>query len=532
MANFVQLPCDEAVIRSRAAAAPCAKFLGPWILVATILGSSMAFIDGTVVNVALPALQANLNATVVDVQWVVEAYSLLLSAFLLVGGSLGDHYGRRRTFVIGIALFSMASVWCGFAPNIRQLIFARALQGAGGALLVPGSLAIISASFPDEDRGRAIGTWSGFTAITAAIGPVIGGWLIEKVSWRAVFFINLPLAIAVLLICVFFVPESQDEKAKGRPLDWLGAALATIGLGSLVYGLIESSRLGFGHPAVLTALIGGISFPSVLFLWEARTQNPMLPLTLFASRDFSGANLLTFFLYSALGGTLFFLPLNLIQVQGYTATAAGAALLPFILIMFLLSRWSGGLVQRYGAKLPLIVGPIIAGIGFALFAVPGVGAAYWSKFFPAIIVLGFGMAVSVAPLTTTVMNAVPGNRVGIASGINNAISRAAGLLAIAVLGIVMLHLFDRALDRHFSVLKLPAAVERSFEEQRINLAAATLPDGIAPTLGETAKQAIKESFVEGFRCVMFIGAALAMASAISSFLLISAQGKPLPDPKR
>jgi EmrB/QacA subfamily drug resistance transporter len=504
--------------------APCAKSLGPWILAATILGSSMAFIDGTVVNVALPALQANLNATVIDVQWVVEAYSLLLSAFLLVGGSLGDHYGRRRIFIIGTALFSLASLWCGFATNIRELIFARALQGAGGALLVPGSLAIISASFRDEGRGRAIGTWSGFTAITAAIGPVIGGSLIDRISWRAIFFINLPLAIAVLLICFLFVPESRDENAKGR-LDWLGAALATIGLGSLVYGLIESSRLGFGHPAVLTALIGGIFFLIVLILWEARTQNPMLPLTLFRSRNFSGANLLTLLLYSALGGTLFFLPLNLIQVQGYTATAAGAALLPFILIMFFLSRWSGGLVDRYGAKLPLVVGPIIAGVGFALFAVPGVGAPYWSKFFPAIVVLGLGMATSVAPLTTTVMNAVPGNRVGIASGINNAISRAAGLLAIAGLGIVMLHVFNRALDRRLWTLQVPAAIRHSLEDQRIKLAAPALPDQIPPELREVLRQAVNESFVDGFRCVMLVGAVLALASGISSWLLINGRAR-------
>src|SRR6266700_1433008 len=257
MATFVQPPCDEAVIRSGAAAAPCAPASGPWILAATILGSSMAFIDGTVVNVALPALQRSLNATVVDVQWVVEAYSLLLSALLLMGGSLGDRYGRRRIFIVGVAIFCLASVWCGFARNIHELILARAVQGAGGALLVPGSLAIISASFREEDRGRAIGTWSGFTAITAAIGPVIGGWLIEQVSWRAVFFINLPLAAIVLLISFYRVPESRDESQKER-LDWFGAALVTIGLGALVYGLIESSRLGFGHSAVLAGLVIGI----------------------------------------------------------------------------------------------------------------------------------------------------------------------------------------------------------------------------------------------------------------------------------
>src|SRR6266403_1509094 len=524
MANFVQSPCDEALIYAGAAAVPCAKSSAPWILAATILGSSMAFIDGTVVNVALPALQRSLHATVVDLQWVVEAYALLLASFLLVGGSLVDHYGRRRIFIIGVVLFSVASLWCGFATSIGQLILARAVQGAGGALLVPGSLAIISASFTDQDRGHAIGVWSGFTAITAAIGPVLGGWLIERISWRAVFFINLPLGLIVLLISFSCVPESRDENHDQR-LDWFGAALATIGLTFLVYGLIESSRLGFGHSAVLIALIIG-SFALVLFLyWEARARNPMLPLILFRSHDFTGANLLTFFLYSALGGTLFFLPLNLIQVQGYTATAAGAALLPFILIMFLLSRWSGGLVERYGGKLPLVLGPIIAAIGFALFVVPGVGAHYWSKFFPAVAVLGLGMAISVAPLTTTVLNAVPGNRVGVASGINNAVSRVAGLLAIAVFGIVMLGVFSRSLDFRLSKLKLPASVQSALADQRINLAGAAVPEDLAPPLQQAVRRSIDESFVQGFRTVMLLGAALALASGITSLLLITSRTK-------
>ena len=523
MANFVQSPCDEAVIHAGVAAVPCAKSSAPWILAATILGSSMAFIDGTAVNVALPALQRSLHASVVDLQWVVEAYALLLASFLLVGGSLGDHYGRRRIFTIGVVLFSAASLWCGFATSIGQLILARAVQGAGGALLVPGSLAIISASFTDQDRGHAIGVWSGFTAITAAIGPVLGGWLTERISWRAVFFINLPLGLIVLLISFSCVPESRGEN--DERLDWLGAALATIGLTLLVYGLIESSRLGFGHPAVLAALITG-GFTLVLFFyWEARARNPMLPLTLFRSHDFTGANLLTFFLYSALGGTLFFLPLNLIQVQGYTATAAGAALLPFILIMFLLSRWSGGLVTTYGAKLPLVVGPIISAAGFALFAVPGVGGDYWSKLFPAIVVLGLGMALSVAPLTTTVMNVVPANRVGIASGINNAVSRTAALLAIAALGIVMLHVFNRSIDSRLSRLEVSAEVQHSLADQRINLAAAALPPDLEPSMRQVLKQAIDESFVNGFRRVMLVGAALALASGITSLLLINGDAK-------
>ena len=518
MATFVQPPCDEAVIRSGVASVPCTKSSGRWILAATILGSSMAFIDGTVVNVALPALQASLNATVVDVQWVVEAYSLLLTALLLVGGSLGDHYGRRRIFVSGVALFSIASAWCGFAGDIRQLIFARAVQGIGGALLIPGSLAIISASFRDEDRGRAIGTWSGFTAITAAIGPVIGGWLIEKISWRAVFFINLPVAAIVLLISFFYLPESRDEEKKGRQ-DWAGAVLITIGLGSLVYGLIESSRLGFSHPAVIAALLGGVFFLAAFLWFEKRAPDAMLPMSIFRSRDFTGANLLTLFLYAALGGTLFFLPMNLIQIQGYSPTAAGAALLPFILILFLLSRWSGGLVHRYGAKLPLVIGPIIAALGFALFARTGVGANYWTDFFPATVVLGLGMAVSVAPLTTTVMNSVPQNRVGIASGINNAISRAAGLLAIAVLGIVMLQTFNHSLDRRLAKIDISAPARQSLDNQRIKLAAVIIPEEIPPPQRANLQQAIDEAFVDGFRRVMLVGAAL--ASGIISWLLIN-----------
>src|SRR6059036_844479 len=276
MLTSIREPCDESVIYSRPASAPCSKFAGRWVLVATTLASSMAFIDSTVVNVALPALQTNLNATIVDVQWVIEAYSLLLSALLLVGGSLGDHYGRRRVFLIGVALFALASTWCGLAPTIHQLILARALQGLGAALLIPGSLAIISNSFSEEQRGRAIGTWSGLSAITTALGPVIGGWLIEHLSWRAVFFINIPLALLVILISLWRVPESADPESHG--LDWLGAVLAALGLGALVYGLIESSRLGFGDRSVLAALGAAVVFVALFLLIEMRVPTPMLPL--------------------------------------------------------------------------------------------------------------------------------------------------------------------------------------------------------------------------------------------------------------
>jgi len=516
--NLLKPPCDEGVMSAKRSASSCGKAQGRWILAATILGSSMSFIDGTVVNVALPALQANLNATAIDVQWVVESYALFLAALLLLGGSLGDHFGRKKIYGIGVALFALASMWCGLAPNVGQLIVARAVQGIGGALLVPGSLAIISASFHEDERGQAIGTWSGSTAITTALGPVMGGWLIEHVSWRAVFFLNLPLAVVVLLLVFRFVPESRDEEETGK-LDLVGAALATVSLGAIVYGLIESSRLGFQSSVVIIALSSSLIILIAFVIVEARRRHPMMPLGLFRARNFTGANLLTLFLYAALAGTLFFLPLNLIQVQGYSATAAGASSLPFILIMFLLSRWSGGLVKRYGSRLPLVIGPIIAAIGFALFMRPGVGGSYWTTFFPAVVVLGLGLAISVAPLTTTVMNSVKESHAGIASGVNNAVSRTAGLLAIAVLGLIMFQTFNHCLDQRLNQMAVPFEIRKAVNSQRIKLAAAEIPP-VAEPIQAAIKQAIDECFVSGFRRVMLFGCGLALASSLMAWLII------------
>lgn len=518
--HLLRSPCDETFAATRkAATTACSKAQRRWTLAATILGSSMVFIDGTVVNVALPILQTKLNANVTDVQWVIEAYTLFLAALLLLGGSLGDRFGRKKIYAIGIAVFALASVWCGLANSIQQLIVARAAQGVGGALLVPGSLAIISATFSEKDRGKAIGTWSGATAMTTALGPVLGGWLIEHVTWRAVFFLNLPFALAVLALLVFFVPESRDEENSGR-LDLVGAALATLSLGGVVFGIIESSRLGFRHPPVIGTISGGILLTVGFVLVETRVKNPMMPLALFRSRDFAGANLLTLFLYAALAGTLFFFPLNLIQVQGYSATAAGAASLPFILIMFGLSRWSGGLVKRYGSRLPLVIGPLVAALGFALFVRPSVGGSYWTTFLPAVLVLGLGMAISVAPLTTTVMNSVKENRAGIASGINNAVSRTAGLLAIAVLGLVMFHAFDACMSQRLDRVTVDPAIRQSLEQQRIRLAAAEVPAGVDEATRTQLKQLINQCFVHGFRWVMLCGAGLALASSAVSLLVI------------
>lgn len=520
MSNIGKPPCDEGIIRAGKTAGASRVGTGPWILAATILGSSMAFIDGTVVNVALPALQTNLHATVLDVQWVVEAYALLLAALLLVGGLLADRYGRRLIYIIGVALFALASAWCGLAPNVNQLIIARAVQGVGGALLVPGSLAIISVSFAEERRGQAIGTWSGFTAITSAFGPVLGGWLIDHVSWRAVFFLNLPLAVVVIFISLRHVPESRAEDEAKTRLDWPGAALATTGLGGVVYGLIESSRLGFSHRVVLSALILGCALLVLFFIRETHTRHPMLPLGLFRSRNFSGANLLTLLLYTALSGAFFFLPLNLIQVQGYSATAAGAATLPFVLIMFGLSRWSGGLVKKYGAKLPLVIGPLIAALGLALFMAAGIGGRYWTTFFPAIVVLGLGMAVSVAPLTTTVMGAVAQEHAGIASGINNAVSRTAGVLAIAVFGIVMLQAFNSHLNARLTSLEFTPETRRAVDEQRVKLAGIEIPENLSDESIAALKRVVRESFVRGFHFILMIATCLSFLSALVSWTVI------------
>jgi EmrB/QacA subfamily drug resistance transporter len=485
-----------------------------WTLAATILGSSMTFIDATVVNVALPALQADLHATITDVQWVVEAYALFLGALILVGGSMGDEFGRRRVFLFGVVFFTAASILCGVASSARMLIVGRGLQGIGAAFLVPGSLAIISATFGDADRGRAIGAWSGFSAITAAIGPMSGGWLIEHLSWRAVFFLNVPIAAIVLVLSLRFMSESRDP-SRTATIDWSGAAMTVLGLGGVVFGLLEWPPLGGGHPLVVGALSAGGLLLSLVLVVERRARNPMMPLDLFRSRPFSLANVLTLLVYAALGVILFLVPLNLIQVQHYTATAAGAALLPFPLIMFVLSRWSGGLVARVGSRLPLTFGPALAAIGVALHARPGIGGSYWTTFFPAVVVLGFGMAITVAPLTTTVMGAVDSRHAGVASGINNAVARIAGLVAIAVFGVVLARTFDARVKPRLDRLALTSPERSAIDRELPKMAGARLEEvpSIQAPQRAAVRQAVDEAFVSAFRLVMIGAAALALAGA-------------------
>ena len=507
-----RFPCDDASLRRGTAEVACDARRKRWVLAASILGSSLAFVDGTVVNVALPAIQRELHASLYQAQWVVESYALVLAALLLIGGALGDRLGRRRVFVLGVAIFAAASIACALSRTVQQLIAARAVQGVGAALLVPGSLALISACFPEDERGRAFGTWAAFSGITSAAGPLLGGYLIDRLSWAWAFAVNVPLAAMVLAITWARVPESRAAQTPG-PLDVPGTVLATLGLGGVVFFFIEAPARGWGAPAVLLALaIGAVALVAFFFV-ERGQAAPMLPLGMLRNRNFAGANLLTLLLYAALGGGLFFLPLNLIQVQGLSATGAGAALLPFILVMFLLSRWAGGLVDRRGARGPLIVGPLIAAVGFALLALPGRGSSYWIGFLPGITVLGLGMAIAVAPLTTTVMQSVAAGEVGTASGVNNALSRVAGVLAIAVFGSLMAAVFEPTLRAALASAGMPADLALAVWQQRDRLAAIELPAGMTEAGAQAARAVVQDAFVTGYRWIMASSAVLAVASA-------------------
>jgi len=480
----------------------------------------MTFIDATVVNVALPALQEDLGATIAEVQWVIEAYALFLGALILVGGSAGDQFGRKRTFLVGLLGFTAASILCGFAGSAQLLITARALQGVGAALLVPGSLAIISAAYDADDRGAAIGTWSAFSAITTAIGPVAGGWLIEHLSWRAAFFLNVPLAAIVVGLSLAYMTESRDT-SRTAGIDWRGAALAVVGLGGIVFGLLEWPALGGGHALVWGALAVGAVSVALLPFVERRAASAMVPLPLFRSRAFTLTNLLTLLLYSALGVILFLVPLNLIQVQHYSATQAGAAFLPFPVIMFALSRWSGGLASRIGSRPLLTGGPLVAAMGIALYSRPGIGGSYWTTFFPAVVVVGLGMAIVVAPLTATVMGAVETEHAGVASGINNAVARVAGLLAIAVFGVVLTRTFDARATAALDGLRLPATARAEIDRQLPKMAGADLAAAASLDVAHqtTVRRLIDEAFVSAFRVVMLCAASLALAAAGMTWVL-------------
>jgi len=497
---------------------------GRWVLISCILASSMAFINQSALNFALPAIQEDLNASGADILWVINAYLIFLSALILVGGSLGDHLGRKRIFMVGIVIFMVASIACGVAPNIEIMLVFRAVQGVGGALMVPGSLSIISALFGSEGRSRAIGTWSAFTTITTALGPVIGGGLLAAGFWRGIFFINIPLAIISLWALQTKVPESYDEDAPEQ-LDYLGALLATLGLGAVAYGFIQAPANGWTDPTIIGAFIIGIGSLVGFYFNERYSSHPMMQLSLFKSRTFTGANVMTLFLYAALAGALFFFPLNLIQVQDYPELAAVFALLPFTILLAGMSRWAGGLVDRIGPRIPLTGGPVIVGIGFIVLSIPGItdgASSYWWTFFPGIMIIGTGMGIVVAPLTATVMGSVSAHQSGVASGINNTVARAANVFTLAIVGAIALIAFEASFEDKLAAYNFDLTDEEQafLEEQTAEWGAAKPPETVDEDTAAKIRLAVQESFVETFRIANYIAAALAFISAGLSFLFI------------
>ncbi len=485
---------------------------GRWVLAASVLGSGMAFIDGTVVTVALPVLQRDLGIAVATAQWIVESYALFLSSLVLVGGALADRWGRRRVFVLGTVLFAAASLACGLAPNAAWLIAARGIQGIGAALLVPSSLAMLGAAFGPRERGKAVGTWSALTSIGSAIGPALGGWLVQAVSWRAVFLINLPIAAALLWVTVRKIPESRNPQAVA--LDLKGAALATLGLGGLVFGLIEAPAAGWTGVRAWAPIAGGLAALAAFVAVEVRAPHPMVPVSLFRNRTFAATNLLTLFLYAALSAIFFFMPFVLIQARGYTPAASGAVMLPLVLLMSAGSRAAGALADRVGPRLPLTLGPLLAGAGFVLFAVLPAGAGYAVSILPALLVLGLGLVITVAPLTATVLNCVDREDQGMASGINNAVARVAGLLAIAVFGITAAAAFNAELDRRLDAAGVSANIRRLLEPARPKLGAMEPPPEASRAEARAIRIGVARSLDASFDRVSLICAGLAAAAAI------------------
>lgn len=494
---------------------------GRWVIVASVLASSMAFIDGTIVTVALPDIQGEFGAPASSVQWIVEAYALLVAALILVGGALGDRLGRRRVFVAGTAIFAISSAACGLAPDIRMLIAARAAQGVGGAMLIPGSLALLQACFSGERRARAIGTWAGFAGITSVVGPVLGGALVDGPGWRWVFLLNLPFAVAVVAIAVTRIPESRNPA--GRGVDWAGSLLLASGLAGLVFALVESTRQGWSDPHVLAATAAGVVGLAAFVRWEARCDEPMLPLGLLRSRRFAGATIFTLAMYFALSGVLFFVPFLLIQAQGYTALQAGAATAPSAVLLFLCGRASGILTRRVGQRLPLVAGPLLVAAGMLLYARPGPSAdasVYWTTYGPAAVVLGLGLALFVPAITVVALDVVEERHAGLASGANNAVARLGTVLAIALLGLLVHGAFEQRLAVHLDDGGVEPAVGAQLQRDVDDLAAIQPPTGVDLATERRADAAIDEAYIDAFRLAMLVCALLSVgAAALAATLL-------------
>lgn len=459
-----------------------------WVLVATIVGSSLVFIDGAVVTLALPQMQRTLGATSAQVTWVIESYTLMLGALMLLGGAIGDRYGRRLAFMTGTIVFGAGSLGCAFAPTIGTVIAARVLQGLGGMMLAPASLALIGAHFSGAERGRAIALWSSFGALTSSLGPALGGVIIDHWGWRAAFWINIPLIAVVLYATTTHVSESRDDEAQGD-LDLIGAALCTLGLGAITFGLIESSTFGWMSARGGGVLVAGVAIFALFLVRERRASVPLLPLSIFSSTTFSGINIATLLLYGALGANFYEMPLVMIQGHGYSATQAAISTLPMIACLVLLSRFGARAAQRFGRRIVLTFGPTVVAIGFALLALLEPQGNYFVGFFPGMLLIGIGMGFTVAPLTSTAIDSVEGRHMGLASGINNAVSRIAGLLAIAGVAIVMTLGFNRALDAHLDSMHITAPQRQRIDEQRDRLGGMRVDPPLQSTVSDAMRHA-------------------------------------------
>lgn len=525
IAHGTEQPCDRALAESREHTIPCPERDKPWVLVTAILGSSLAFIEGSVVNLALPALQADLHATSTALQWVVNAYLLMLGSFMLIGGSLGDRFGLRRIFMLGTSLFGIASFACAFAPSLPWLIAARAVQGMGGALLVPTSLALIGRHFDEDERGRAIGTWAGASALTTALGPVLGGWLVDQWGWPAVFLLIPPLAALTVVIAGWRVPASPvstDER-----LDYSGGLLLVVSLAVFISALVTPAAAWQRAIMFVLSILAAAAF----IVRERSFRTPMLPPGLFRSRAFSGANLMTLLLYFSLSGALYFLPFNLIQVQGYSAMQAGAAFLPFTLILGLGSTFAGGLIRSFNPRVILTIGPLIAAVGFIALAIPGTDASYVAGFLPGIVLIGIGMTLSVAPLTTVVMGSVDNSKAGVASGVNNTAARLAGVFAVAALTAVAVWWFSGRLDDRLHGENLPPDVVEQLQANASRLAELEAPPDTSAAAAAAIENAIARSYIDTFRILVIICGILTALSGLIAWVSL-ANGVPRPLSRR
>ena len=495
------------------------RFNETMVLIIAVLSSGIVFLDQTAINVALPAIQDALKADFGALQWILDIYLLVLSVFMLIGGILGDIYGRVRIYIIGMIIFAVASIICGVAPNTSWLIGGRFLQGVGGSLIAPAGLAIINAVVAPERRGRMLGTWGTFSPLITVAGPLVGGWLVDNATWRAVFFLNLPLCIIAIIIAYLYVPENRDEEASGQ-LDWAGVFTLMIGLSGILISLIEGPNFGWSHPLVIISLlIGLIGF--ALFIWvELHVPNPLVPLELFKIRVFTGINLLTLIMFAGLGGPFFFLTLNFQQIQGYSAAQAGLAIIPTAVSIFLLSRLIGNLSDKYSPRPILIVATILMMSGFLLLSRTGIDQSYWTAWFPGILIYGLGIAGMVVPLTTIALGALPQRQSGIASGINSAASRMGQMLSVAVFGGIMINRFRTSLINRSDSLNISPAIRDSLAEQARSLGNLQAPSGLSIESQEAIQQLIRLAFVDGFQLVMYLSTAMVFISLIILLLTI------------